>query len=164
MSARPLTYPEVGGTAGELPAGYRHLLMGRHLGNGRDVFEAAADRLLTWRMHEDSGLRVSASSADVQADALVVLGFSWGPLRLTAPCRVVYVVAEDDRRGFAYGTLPGHPERGEECFSVGLAPDGTVTARITSFSRPASWAARIGGPVARRVQIGATEAYLDALT
>ena len=31
-----------------------------------------------------------------------------GPVR--APCRVVYVVDEPDRRGFAYGTLPGHPE------------------------------------------------------
>jgi uncharacterized protein (UPF0548 family) len=30
-----------------------------------------------------------------------------------APVRVVYVVDEPTRRGFAYGTLPGHPESGE---------------------------------------------------
>ena len=29
---------------------------------------------------------------------------------LRAPCRVVYVIDEPDVRGFAYGTLPGHPE------------------------------------------------------
>jgi uncharacterized protein (UPF0548 family) len=35
-----------------------------------------------------------------------------GPIRV--PCRVVYVLDEPERRGFAYGTLPGHPESGEE--------------------------------------------------
>jgi uncharacterized protein (UPF0548 family) len=34
------------------------------------------------------------------------------------PCRVVYVVDEPRRAGFAYGTLPGHPEIGGERVGV----------------------------------------------
>ena len=37
---------------------------------------------------------------------------------IATPCRVVYVIDEPSRRGFAYGTLPGHPESGEEAFIV----------------------------------------------
>ena len=33
-------------------------------------------------------------------------------------CRVVAIVDEPDRFGFAYGTLPVHPEQGEESFLV----------------------------------------------
>lgn len=50
--------------------------------------------------------------------ALVLPGVGAGPLRLRAPCRVVYTVTESRRRGFAYGTLPGHPECGEEAFVI----------------------------------------------
>ena len=50
------------------------------------------------------------------------------------PCRVVYVVDEPDRRGFAYGTLPGHPESGEELFLVRYDPDTeNVYAEVKPF-------------------------------
>ena len=42
---------------------------------------------------------------------------------LQAPCRVVYVIDEPDIRGFAYGTLPGHPESGEERFVGAPRPE-----------------------------------------
>src|SRR3712207_7231330 len=59
--------------------------------------------------------------------------------------RVVYTVEEPDRAGFAYGTLPGHPERGEELFLLDRAPDGQLRLTISAFSRPATWLARAGG-------------------
>ncbi len=61
-----------------------------------------------------------------------------GPVRMTAPTRVVYVVDEPDRRGFAYGTLPGHPESGEELFLVERVGDETW-AEVRAFSRPGRW-------------------------
>lgn len=64
--------------------------------------------------------------------------------------------------GFAYGTLPGHPERGEEAFVVERAGIA-ATFSIVAFSRPAALAARLGGPIARGVQRRVTRAYLDAL-
>ena len=69
---------------------------------------------------------------------------------------------EPDRYGFAYGTLPGHPERGEEAFVVERDKTGAVF-KIIVFSRPAELLARLGGPVTRRIQRTATKRYLDGL-
>jgi len=55
------------------------------------------------------------------------------------------VVDEPRRRGFAYGTLPGHPERGEEAFLITHHDDGTVTFAITAFCAPGSPLARAAG-------------------
>lgn len=71
---------------------------------------------------------------------------------------------EPGRVGFAYGTLTGHPERGEERFEVALLEDGAVEARIRAFSRPGRWFTRLGGPAGRAAQRRITSRYLDALT
>jgi uncharacterized protein (UPF0548 family) len=52
----------------------------------------------------------SRVGADCVPGAVVMLGLGIGSLRLQAPCRVVYMVDESRRRGFAYGTLAGHRE------------------------------------------------------
>jgi uncharacterized protein (UPF0548 family) len=49
-----------------------------------------------------------------------VLGRHFGVWSLNA-CRIAYVIEEVPslrRYGFAFGTLPGHVERGEERFTV----------------------------------------------
>jgi uncharacterized protein (UPF0548 family) len=71
---------------------------------------------------------------------------------------VTYVLDEPRHRGFAYGRLPGHPERGEEAFALELHDDGAVTFTITAFSRPASLPAKAGGPLSRAVQARITTA------
>jgi uncharacterized protein (UPF0548 family) len=85
-----------------------------------------------------------------------------GPLR--APCRVVYIVDEPNRRGFAYGTLPGHAEKGEELFVVRYDPaTDKVYADVTAFSRHATWWSRLGSPVTSMAQRVITDRYLRAL-
>jgi uncharacterized protein (UPF0548 family) len=59
---------------------------------------------------------------------------------------------EVDRFGFAYGTLPGHVECGEEIFMVERTGDGTVRYVIQAFSKPRFWMARLAYPVARAHQ------------
>lgn len=78
-------------------------------------------------------------------------------------CRVVSVVDEPNRLGFAYGTLPIHPEQGEESFIVERDDAGEVTFRLVAASRPRHGLARLCPPVARRLQRAATERYLDAM-
>ncbi|GAA4696164.1 DUF1990 domain-containing protein [Nocardioides conyzicola] len=78
------------------------------------------------------------------------------------PCRVAYVVAEPDRAGFAYGTLPGHPESGEERFLLTRLSDGRITFTVTAFSRPATRLARAGGPLTRSIQDRVSRRYLRA--
>jgi uncharacterized protein (UPF0548 family) len=158
------TYGQQGATRdAALPAGYGHVERDVSLGNGRAVFERAVDGLFHWRMHRAAGLAVAATADRAAPGVVVVMRAGWGPLGLTVPCRVVYTVDEDDRRGFAYGTLPGHPERGEEAFVVHLAEDGEVRLRIRAFSRPASLLARAAGPVTRLVQRYVTDRYVHAL-
>jgi uncharacterized protein (UPF0548 family) len=94
---------------------------------------------------------------------VVLLGAGAGPIRVHAPCRVVYVTDEPARRGFAYGTLPGHPETGEEAFLVSRTDDGTVTFTITGFSRPATPLARMTAPLGRAIQDRITTRYLRTL-
>jgi uncharacterized protein (UPF0548 family) len=60
------------------------------------------------------------------------------------------VVDEPHRFGFAYGTLPGHPESGEEAFVIDDTDQGVVF-QIVAFSRPAAALARLGTPVSRRI-------------
>ncbi|CAM3074198.1 DUF1990 domain-containing protein [Prescottella defluvii] len=157
--SRVLTYLEVGATAGELPAGYRHVRESIAIGRGEDVFLAASDALMRWDVHRRAGLRVRAESATAVPGATVELRWCGFPI----PCRVIYVLAEPDRRGFAYGTLTGHPESGEELFAVERRPDDSVHATITAFSRPGRWFTRLGDPVARVVQRHMTRRYLRAL-
>ena len=77
---------------------------------------------------------------------------------------MVYVVDEPDRRGFAYGTLPGHAESGEELFLVRYDPaTENVYADVTAFSRHATWWSRLASPVTSLVQQVVTERYLRAL-
>ena len=71
------------------------------------------------------------------------------------PCRVVYADLESDgdRAAFAYGTLQGHAEAGEERFRVSFDPrTEAVVYEIAAFSRPAIALTRLGYPLARRVQ------------
>jgi uncharacterized protein (UPF0548 family) len=158
----PLSYREVGATGTALPAGYRHVARYVAVGRGADAFTAAGERLMTWGVHRDAGVRVDASAprAANGVDVLLTVGPSWSPIG--APCRVVHVHEESDRLGFTYGTLKGHPLRGEESFSVLLEPDETVRFVIIAFSQPASMLARLGAPFGRWVQRQLTERFVSA--
>ncbi|MFF9568717.1 DUF1990 family protein [Streptomyces sp. NPDC014685] len=143
-----LTYPEVGATRlGPLPDGYHHLHHRTRVGRGRADFEAAGAAVTEWRMHRTGGARIRASADRAEAGVRVQVSLGLGPLRLTAPCRVVWAAYEQDRIGFAYGTEIRHPERGEESFVVELADDGTVWFTVLAFSRPAVWYTRLAGPL-----------------
>lgn len=160
LSGLPLTYTQVGATARDLPAGYRHVRLSHRIGTGRPRFEEAAAAVLRYGMLRGAGLRVTATSevAEVGADVLGRLG------PFVAPCRVVYVLAEKNRRGFAYGSLPGHAVSGEEFFGVRYEPAGdAVYAEVVAFSRPATWWSRLGAPVAALVQKVVTERYLTSV-
>ncbi|PYY35904.1 DUF1990 domain-containing protein [Curtobacterium sp. MCPF17_011] len=80
-----------------------------------------------------------------------------------APVRVVAIIDERDRKGFAYGTLDGHPLSGEESFVVERTPDGSVWLQVRQFSQPASRKWRFVAPLLRRQQRVMAEKYLAAL-
>lgn len=164
LQSAELTYTEVGGSRGDLPPGYHHVVREVPLGVGNQRFARAAEDLFSWQLQRRAGVRVLASSPRVRVGAVAILLLGVGRVAVRAPVRVVYVIDQPHLKGFGYGTLPGHPERGEEAFVVELRPDGAVICRITAFSRPATWLTKLGGPLATQVQSWVTGRYLQSLS
>ncbi|MFI6053469.1 DUF1990 family protein [Streptomyces violascens] len=168
LAAEP-SYAEVGATAGPvLPGGYRTFRRRIPVGYGQDTFERAGAHVLAWGAQRGAGFGVYPEGPAVPGvTALVVLrlpGLPGLPFpRLIIPCRVVWTVRAAERIGFAYGTLPGHPECGEESFVVGRELDGLVWFEVTAFARPARWYSRLGGPLTRLLQDLATRRYLGSV-
>lgn len=84
-------------------------------------------------------------------------------MTVTAPVRVVLVIDEPNRVGFAYGTMPGHPESGEILFVVEHREDDSVWLVIRSFSQPSSARWRLARPLMRVQERSYTRRYLRAL-
>jgi uncharacterized protein (UPF0548 family) len=113
-------------------------------------------------MHRGAGLRVAADGpiavgTNVAFSAPLPIGFIGGT------CRIVVVVDEPNRYGFAYGTLSVHPERGEQSFVVSRDEDGKARLDIVGVSRPAQPLARLVPPLADHLQDRAVRRYLAAM-
>jgi uncharacterized protein (UPF0548 family) len=113
-------------------------------------------------MHRGAGLRVAvdgpiAIGTNVAFSAPLPIGFVDGT------CRIVVVVEEPNRYGFAYGTLSIHPESGEEAFVVSRDQDGNVRLDIDGVSRVTQRFARLAPRAADRLQDRAVRRYLAAM-
>lgn len=138
LAAAELTYGERGATRYTLPDGYRHVSRRERIGDGQAVFDRAVEALLGWQMHRRAGLAVLAAPPTATFDTVVVMRLGPPLLGVIVPCRVVYVEDEPNRRGFAYGTLPGHPAAGEEAFIIEKTTSDHVYLLIRAFSHPAT--------------------------
>jgi uncharacterized protein (UPF0548 family) len=162
-SREPLTYPEIGATQlPELPPGYRHDHYSTRLGQGDDVFERAKLALRGWQAHRRAGVSLTPELPPLETGTNLVCCLRLGPAFVLAPCRIVYVTYEEEHFGFGYGTLPGHPECGEEAFHIRRSADW-VSFEVRAFSRPVDPLARLGGLVARWIQLRVNHAYLEGL-
>lgn len=163
MEPPHLTYAPVGATRGEPPEGFGQLRSSRKVGHGPTDFRAAGEAVMCWRAQDLLGVRVEPADRPARAGATVRVRLGLGPCALSAPARVVYVVDEPSSRGFAYGTLPGHPLSGEEAFVVRLEQDGSVLFTVTSFSCAGNTLARLAGPVLPLFQRLMARRYLRAV-
>jgi uncharacterized protein (UPF0548 family) len=160
----PLTYAEVGASFDDdLPAGYQHVRVATDLGSGDAVWDRARAGIRAWVAHAAAGITIAPAAAPIEEGTTVAVITSVGPLHVLAACRIVRVVDEPDRFGFAYGTLPAHPAEGEERFVVVRDADGEVRFEAVAFSRPHDLLTKLGGPIPRRIQARATEHYLDGM-
>ncbi|MEM1029676.1 MAG: DUF1990 domain-containing protein [Myxococcota bacterium] len=153
------TYDDVGWTLRDprppVPDGYTLDDYGTELGAGADVWaqaKAALSRIHNYpasftrivRLDDDDDGPVSPGT--VFATVARHFGF-WS----AHPCRVHAVIETTDRYGFAFGTLPGHAEAGEERFLLSRDAHGRVAYDVLAISRPLGLA-RLGAPLARRLQ------------
>lgn len=161
-----LTYAPHGGSVdldpARVPAGFRTFRHEAVIGSGRERWASAAAEVLEWGMQRGAGIRVSTPRVVVGDDVTLTIPLQ-GLVPIKARTRVLTLVDEPRRRGFVYGTLPGHPERGEEAFLVTIDDEGTVRASVQGFSRPSPGVWMLTAPLLRIVQAIYTRRYVRAL-
>ena len=154
----PFSYPEVGASRVGAPPGYPVNQLRGRLGVEPVTFARAVEALRHWKMYETGWTKLCWPDAPITGGTVVgVLGRHFGLWSLNA-CRIVYVIEEKEalllkRYGFAFGTLPGHVERGEERFTIEWhAADDAVAYELFAFSRPAHPLVKAAAPLARLIQ------------
>lgn len=128
------------------------------------TFDSNGEPLAPQPVESDEVVYASDGLSVIAPGDTAELAISLWPVRVTAPCRVIYTIDEPNRKGFAYGTLPGHPENGEEAFIVDQTEDGSVWLTVRSFSRPASWQWWAVYPLLRFAQELFTRRYFRSLS
>ncbi len=165
LAEAPFTYTNVGATLAPLAAAPRGFVLDRYgveLGRGRPVFERARAALARIENYPASFTRIVRAHDELAPGALFAAVAAHLGIVSVHPCRVLHVTREPDRFGFAFGTLPGHAESGEESFTVTIADD-RVRYDVLAFSRPAGVLARLGAPVARAYQRRFQRETLDTM-
>ncbi len=152
----PFSYAAVGATAKTPPAGYAVNRTRIKLGEGESVFRSAIAALRRWEQFRLGWVEAWSPNTPIQTgEAVAVMGHAVGLWWLNA-CRIVYVVDDAgpiSKFGFAYGTLPGHFESGEERFLIEWdRGENNVWYDILAFSRPNHVLTWLGYPVVRRTQ------------
>ncbi len=156
----PLSYPHAGMTkAAEIPPSYGREHQRVELAID---FATAREAVISFATHQLPYLFVHPPDARVSVGRDVLVVARVGPLWTTNPCRIIYVDDEPDRFTYAYGTLPGHSEHGEETFTVERAGIGVIAETI-AYARPQDVLARLGAPVAHRFQARVKRDYMAAL-
>ena len=153
QSSLDVTYSGIGSTQGTPPSGYVVDHTRAKLGEGKAAFQTAQAALRNWAHFQLGWVEPCWPDTPIEPNQIVaVLARVFGIWSLNA-CRVIYVVQEEEKFGFAYGTLPDHVESGEERFNVEWNPDDdSVCYDILAFSRPNHFLTRIAYPMTRRLQ------------
>lgn len=157
----PYSYPEVGLTRDggkALPPSLRNRYdVDRYevvLGSGPELFARARAALFAWAPFGMGWLELFGAEEPVAEGRVVASLARAAGLWTLNPCRVVYVQDEEpDRAAWAYGTLGGHVEIGEERFQLLHDADSDqVLYEVMAVSRPGHLLAQLGYAFARRVQ------------
>jgi uncharacterized protein (UPF0548 family) len=152
----PLSYPEVGASRDDAaPAGYVADHRRIQVGVGERAFRAACECLRRWDMFRLGWISLCWPHTPPVPGATIASLTRLACVWWLNPCRVVYVEEPADGRPrfrFAYGTLAGHVETGEERFTVEQLRDGAVWYDLYAFSRPGVWLTRVGYPAVRQLQ------------
>jgi len=153
QSRLPFTYLHTGHTKRAMPVRpYNNDNLKVKIGQGDADFRQAQEAIRRWRMFPDTWTRILPQNAPVREGMTVAVYIRALGLWWRNASRIIYTMEEPNRFGFAYGTLPGHIEKGEELFLVEIQPDGAVYYEIRAFSLPRHWLAWLGYPLARYLQ------------
>ena len=155
QTSKKFSYPEGGMSQRPAPSGYTLDHNRIRLGQGVNTFDRAKRAISQWKMFDMPWLELCWPEARIQPGSTVAVLVSHLGFWSMNACRIAYVVEEHgplQRCGFAYGTLPGHAEVGEERFTVEFDSNtGDVWYDIYALSRPTALA-RLAYPFTRSLQ------------
>ncbi len=141
------------------------------IGTGVDRWEYAGRQTLSWGIQKHAGYSIlpvngalTPEPAVMEPEMTVQLRRRFGPLVMSMPVRVIYVLDEPRRKGFAFGTLAGHPVSGEVAFLVEHKSDDSVHFTLRSFSGPGKGLWAFAYPVVLLLRGGLKNTYFEALT
>ncbi len=155
-----LSYPHVGSTLREGPvAGIPDRSFSIEVPGS---LAAASVTLRRWAPHDGIRANILPVGAALEEGTTVLVVAPLGPFEMAVPDRVVGLVDEPDRFGFAYGTLAGHAEAGEEAFVAEQIAADRLRLTVRVQARAATFLARLGTPVVTLLQKAAAKRYLAA--
>ena len=128
----------------------------------RGELAVAAAALRRWVPHSGIRARIHPTNAAIEVGATLLVVAPFGPFEMAVPDRIVAVVDEPTRFGFAYGTLAGHAEAGEELFLAEQVAQSRLRLTVRVHARPATLSARLGAPLVTLLQRVAARRYLNA--
>ena len=152
QSHLPFSYSQTGATQTQPPPGFTVDHNQIRLGEAKQTFDRAVAALKGWRQFELGWVTVVPKSLPLEVGTTVAVQAKTCGVWSLSACRIVYVINDARRFGFAYGTLPDHVECGEERFTVEWRPDDSVWYDILAFSRPRHPLVKIALPLVRKWQ------------
>jgi len=157
QSPLKFTYLEVGATASSLPKGFVVDHKRIELGPGEDAYRRARRALECWKQFDLGWLEAEPRNTPIRVGETVAVIVRAFELWWLNAARIVYVIDESAKKitrfGFAYGTLPGHVEAGEERFLIEWDHgNDRVYYDILAFSRPRHILTRMAKWQVRRMQ------------
>jgi uncharacterized protein (UPF0548 family) len=157
QSKLPFSYAEVGASRHLTPlADYPINHYRGKLGTGRETFDQAVAALRSWEMYNLSWTKLYWPDTPLKAGEVVAVRARHLGLWSLNACRIIYTLEEEGERcrnGFAFGTLPGHVEEGEERFTVEWERHSdAVWYELFAFARPKALLAQLGYPLTRLIQ------------
>ncbi len=160
LQRKPLTYTPAGVTLHPQARMEQHTVL---LGSGGATFERASLALRDFATHQSDWLRLFPDDSPPDQGQTVLIVLRWLGWGVVFGCRMVRVIREPRRSGFAYGSLPGHPERGEELFLVEWHADDRVTFTLRAVSQPSNLFYKLTRPAGRWLRFLGTRQYMRAM-
>jgi len=146
------SYREIGRSLDSPPSTYTVDTNRIVIGTGSSDFEKSKEAVRNWKMFDFPWIELCWPDKPIENEQTVAILVSHLGFYSLNAARIVYVIEEPNRFGFAYGTLADHGESGEERFTVEIDDAGDVWYDLLAFSKPNHMLAKIGFPVARGLQ------------
>lgn len=153
LSYGPAGFTESGSDFSHTPHGFVRDHTRSEIGRGKAQFQAAKYGFLAWAQFDLGWVRVVNAGTAIDPGQVVAVEAHTLGIWSVNISRILYVIDEETRFGFGYGTTPLHVERGEERFLLEFDPvSGAVHYDLLAISQPAHWLAKLGHPYARSQQ------------